>query len=211
MNPFVTLLEKIGDETHRQAVCELPSPAIHVSRRAKAPLRKPSIFQKSLEINNLGASVAYYGYRYYDPITGRWPSRDPIEEEGGLNLYGFVGNDGVDRFDVLGRWFGFDDAFTGPFDEIVVVGALAIGAACGSQWCAEKQGDLVAAVEEGIEGAVDGAKDCAGKTCRNLCNAIWFAEFNVCEGLFTKAARNKCHKDIMEQLVKCLSLCPPEI
>jgi RHS repeat-associated protein len=25
----------------------------------------------------------YYGYRYYDPVTGRWPSRDPIEEEGG--------------------------------------------------------------------------------------------------------------------------------
>jgi Type VI secretion system (T6SS), amidase effector protein 4 len=25
-----------------------------------------------------GAHVAYYGYRYYDPLTGRWPSRDPI-------------------------------------------------------------------------------------------------------------------------------------
>ncbi len=24
----------------------------------------------------------YYGYRYYDPVTGRWPSRDPIEEKG---------------------------------------------------------------------------------------------------------------------------------
>jgi RHS repeat-associated protein len=24
----------------------------------------------------------YYGYRYYDPVTGRWPSRDPIEELG---------------------------------------------------------------------------------------------------------------------------------
>jgi uncharacterized protein RhaS with RHS repeats len=44
----------------------------------------------------------YYGYRYYDPVTGRWPSRDPIEESGGLNLYGFVGNDGVGRVDVLG-------------------------------------------------------------------------------------------------------------
>jgi len=46
--------------------------------------------------------VAYYGYRYYDPVTGRWPSRDPIEEQGGINLYGFVGNDGVNRRDVLG-------------------------------------------------------------------------------------------------------------
>jgi hypothetical protein len=25
--------------------------------------------------------VPDYGYRYYDPATGRWPSRDPIEEE----------------------------------------------------------------------------------------------------------------------------------
>ena len=24
----------------------------------------------------------YYGYRYYDPVTGRWPSRDPLWELG---------------------------------------------------------------------------------------------------------------------------------
>jgi RHS repeat-associated protein len=102
MNPFVTLLEKIGDETHWAIGGELPPPAIHVSRRAKAPLRKPSIFQKSLEINNLGASVAYYGYRYYDTVTGRWPSKDPIDERGGVNLYSFVENDTVGRSDLLG-------------------------------------------------------------------------------------------------------------
>ena len=44
----------------------------------------------------------YYGYRYYDPLAGRWPSRDPIEEGGGPNLYEFVGNDGVADMDVLG-------------------------------------------------------------------------------------------------------------
>ena len=31
-----------------------------------------------------------------------WPSRDPIGEEGGVNLYGLVGNDGVKVFDYLG-------------------------------------------------------------------------------------------------------------
>ena len=31
-----------------------------------------------------------------------WPSRDPIEEEGGANLYGFVANDAVDDLDVVG-------------------------------------------------------------------------------------------------------------
>jgi uncharacterized protein RhaS with RHS repeats len=46
--------------------------------------------------------VSYYGYRFYDPNTGRWPSRDPIEEWGGVNLYGFVNNDGVNWADILG-------------------------------------------------------------------------------------------------------------
>ena len=55
----------------------------------------------------------YYGYRYYDPELGRWLTRDPIEEQGGLNLYGFCGNDAVNRADRLGEtwtevlaWFG---------------------------------------------------------------------------------------------------------
>jgi hypothetical protein len=47
--------------------------------------------------------VAWYGYRFYEPVTGRWPSRDPIEEEGGVNLYGFVFNRSVDLFDPDGK------------------------------------------------------------------------------------------------------------
>ena len=46
--------------------------------------------------------VADYGYRYYDPLTGRWPSRDPIGERGGINLYGFVGNDPIQTIDLFG-------------------------------------------------------------------------------------------------------------
>ena len=46
--------------------------------------------------------MSYYAYRYYDPETGRWPSRDPIGERGGVNLYGLVGNDGVNYVDYLG-------------------------------------------------------------------------------------------------------------
>ena len=46
----------------------------------------------------------YYGYRYLDPVTGRWPSRDPIEENGGLKLYGFIGNRILEDIDVLGAW-----------------------------------------------------------------------------------------------------------
>ena len=32
------------------------------------------------------SGLLYYGYRYMDPLTGRWPSRDPIGERGGENL-----------------------------------------------------------------------------------------------------------------------------
>jgi RHS repeat-associated protein len=58
-------------------------------------LRRKSANAKSIR-------VADYGYRYYDPLTGRWPSRDPLEEKGGMNLYVFVGNDGVGNWDFLG-------------------------------------------------------------------------------------------------------------
>lgn len=45
---------------------------------------------------------------HYDPNQGRWMNRDPIEENGGLNLYGFVGNDGVNQWDLLGRASGVE-------------------------------------------------------------------------------------------------------
>ncbi|MEX1049767.1 MAG: RHS repeat-associated core domain-containing protein [Akkermansiaceae bacterium] len=58
---------------------------------------------KPLDHEVTDAPLYYYGYRYYDPLTGRWPSRDPIEEKGGLNLYCFVDNNGINRIDILGQ------------------------------------------------------------------------------------------------------------
>jgi RHS repeat-associated protein len=49
------------------------------------------------------AWLYYYGYRFYDPIMHRWLNRDPIEEDGGLNLYAFCGNNGVNRIDLHGE------------------------------------------------------------------------------------------------------------
>jgi RHS repeat-associated protein len=45
----------------------------------------------------------YYGYRYYNPSTGRWLNRDPIHEAGGLNLYAFLQNSPLNDFDALGE------------------------------------------------------------------------------------------------------------
>jgi RHS repeat-associated protein len=57
-------------------------------------------FSSKASFGNQG--LLYYGYRWYSPSLGRWINRDPIEENGGVNLYGFVGNDGVNALDLLG-------------------------------------------------------------------------------------------------------------
>jgi RHS repeat-associated protein len=44
----------------------------------------------------------YYGYRFYDPLTQRWLNRDPLEEQGGVNLYGFVMNNPIGIVDAHG-------------------------------------------------------------------------------------------------------------
>jgi hypothetical protein len=41
-------------------------------------------------------------FAYLMPGPGRWASRDPIEEKGGVNIYVFVGNAPVNSVDALG-------------------------------------------------------------------------------------------------------------
>jgi RHS repeat-associated protein len=48
------------------------------------------------------SGLALTFFRVYDPSAGRWLSRDPIEETGGLNLYGYVGNNPINAIDPIG-------------------------------------------------------------------------------------------------------------
>jgi len=59
-------------------------------------------FRFSTKFEDLETGLYYYGQRYYSPLQGKFITRDPIEEAGGVNLYGFVGNDPVNGFDYLG-------------------------------------------------------------------------------------------------------------
>ncbi len=69
---------------------------------ATGPAAKANRYRFSTKPMEEDSALMYYGYRYYDPVTGRWPSRDPIEEKGGLNLYAMTDNNMNSAFDVFG-------------------------------------------------------------------------------------------------------------
>ena len=50
------------------------------------------------------SELYYFGRRFYSPRIARWLSRDPIEEEGGLNLYVACENDMMNHYDALGMY-----------------------------------------------------------------------------------------------------------
>ena len=49
-------------------------------------------YRYSSEYHDEDLGLIYYNYRHYNPTDGRWINCDPIAEQGGINLYGFVGN-----------------------------------------------------------------------------------------------------------------------
>jgi RHS repeat-associated protein len=61
-------------------------------------------FRFSTKYQDKETDLLYYGYRYYNPSTGRWLSRDPIEERGGRNVFAFVSNNAISQFDARGLY-----------------------------------------------------------------------------------------------------------
>ena len=57
----------------------------------------------------------HFRARWYDPITGRWLSNDPIGISGGLNQYVFCGDNPVNARDAMGLQGGFGEAL---YDEV---------------------------------------------------------------------------------------------
>jgi RHS repeat-associated protein len=51
-----------------------------------------------------GTGLYYYRARYYDPLTKRFASEDPIELRGGINLYGYVDADPISKVDPTGEF-----------------------------------------------------------------------------------------------------------
>ena len=78
--------------------------------RATGPMARANPFRFSTKYQDDETDLLYYGYRYYDPTTGRWLSRDAMGEVGSMNLFVFTQNNPASRLDPLGL-----QAF-GPWD-----------------------------------------------------------------------------------------------
>jgi hypothetical protein len=67
--------------------------------------------------------VGFDAQAFYNPTTGRWLNRDPIEERGGKNLDAFVRNNPTGAIDKLGLVTGsFNVQFSTPQFEEGLVG-----------------------------------------------------------------------------------------
>ena len=93
--------------------------------RKSGDIADANTFRFGTKYTDTETGLLYYGYRYYDPVKGRWVNRDPLQEEGGVNLYGFIRNDGVNRNDYLGNQVitkssiqGYRDAITNALESI---------------------------------------------------------------------------------------------
>ena len=71
---------------------------------AEGDIVQKNKFRFSCECFDDELGLIYYNYRHLNPHDGRWINRDPIQEQGGTNLYGFIKNRTFKQFDYLGLY-----------------------------------------------------------------------------------------------------------
>jgi RHS repeat-associated protein len=98
-------------------------------------------------LHDRDTGLVRFGYRDYDPDTGRWTAKDPILFAGGdTNLYGYNINDPVNRIDPEGA-FGVFGAVVGGISG--AIGGFTSGLISGN-------GSFVAAIAGGAVGGIVG-------------------------------------------------------
>jgi RHS repeat-associated protein len=67
-------------------------------------LADANIYRFSSKEVHTQTGMYYYGYRFYEPNLQRWINQDPLQELGGINLYGCAFNDPINAVDPDGLW-----------------------------------------------------------------------------------------------------------
>ena len=99
-------------------------------RQTKVSGSLDSTFQFTGDFYHAESSLNMTWFRAYNSDTGRWLPRDPWQENGGSNLYDYVGNDPIDYVDYLGLspctdacWAKFQKALRENWEEAALIGA----------------------------------------------------------------------------------------
>jgi RHS repeat-associated protein len=91
------------------------------SERAASALAWNFLFHGQFEDTETGWQN--YGFRYYMPSLGRWPSRDPIGSGSETSVYGYVKNEPTSNIDHLGL---FQQKVAGEGDLVIEAGDVEI-------------------------------------------------------------------------------------
>jgi len=148
---------------------------------ATGPMADANPYRFSSEYHDTALGCVYYNYRHYNPLDGRWMSRDPIGEKGSVNIFCFLDNRSIEETDFLGF-------ITGAGVAGIANWALAIDAAI--LW-ALGQGDVLDDSEpdwtvtyDGVDGCLDGYYLCVTKVTETKAYAyvnvsiLWYLSYN---------------------------------
>jgi RHS repeat-associated protein len=87
-------------------------------------------FRFSSKYTDNESGMVFFGQRFYNPVTGRWLNRDPLQELGGPNLYVFALNIPTFFIDTNGEiTFGEGLEIVGALGEGLGIGASNVGKA----------------------------------------------------------------------------------
>lgn len=150
------------------------------------------------EFRDAATGYYNYGYRYYNPLTGRWPSRDPLEENwetDEFNQYGFVRNNGLSYFDFLGMRIGQParrEREPGDSSALVIIGGRQVPRPPPQKILVPKRLPYIYSVDPMCDSLKDAIALANAAIRKGKCKK-WFDEHSSWDFLFAVTCHGKCH------------------
>ena len=141
-----------------------------------------------------GARIAQ---AYYDPTIQRWINRDPIEEEGGMNLYTFARGSPGDSIDALGLK-GWPSSCSELFNRANL------------NWAKDLARNLLKRIGRYVGAPDDGHYEIIENNCKGAKRMVDL--WNNCQGPLTpstKAAMDAAMAEVVKAVLACARVQPP--
>jgi RHS repeat-associated protein len=178
-------------------------------------LASANVYRFSSKEAHVASGMYYYGFRFYDPNLQRWLNRDPIGEEGGLNLYGFVENDPVNDMDAFGLLAGAPLPAPPPTLPPILTPKPGppIVTICTVEFCCVYAGTAYVCDKTGVHDKLgDLIYKCTHRKsdleeCKDDCYDSYLSDVEFCKGQRTKQQREYCYRQAFKLYVDCLKGC----